>query len=240
MQIKTQGVVLNSTKYNDKYSLVHIYTKHTGRMVYMVYRTKSRNKRVPANLFTPLNLLEIDAEHFANRDIHRIKEVHNLFPYSSIPGSIQKTSIQFFIAEFLSKVLKDATDTHLTFSFVSESMKVLELAQRSCANFHLVFMVRLMHFLGIYPHVESYAKGYSFDLMLGEFVCQKPLHPHYIPSTESHMVVYLHRMTFKNMHLFKLTRQQRQEITSGILDYYKIHIQDFPLLKSVEILPQLF
>jgi DNA repair protein RecO (recombination protein O) len=46
-------------------------------------------------------------------------------------------------------------------------------------------------------------------------------------------------MHYGNMHLFRLSRQQRNVIVEYLLEYYRLHIYDFPPLKSLEVLREL-
>jgi len=48
--------------------------------------------------------------------------------------------------------------------------------------------------------------------------------------------VLLQRMNYGNMHLFGLSRSNRNTILDYLLEYYRLHVYDFPPLKSVDIL----
>ncbi len=240
MQLKTRGIVLSHVKYNDKYSIVQIYTEQSGRVAYILPRSKGKTARVSSSLFSPLNDLELEVEHQPSREIHRIREARNLYPYQSIPQQIGKTSIVFFLSDFLTKVLKDSNDSHLIYQFIADSMHVLEMTERGVANFHLVFMLRLTHFLGFYPNMEKHLPGDYFDLMAGEFVPSVPFHRHFISREESLVLARLSRINYGNMHRFAFGRNDRIAIIQHILEYYRLHIQNFTDLKSLDVLHELF
>ncbi len=240
MQLKTQGIILNNVKYNDKYSIVQIYTLHAGRIAYILPRSKGKSTKISNNLFSPLNILELEVEHQPSREIQRIREARNIFPYQTIHYDIAKTSIVFFLSDFLSKVLKDSNDSKLIYQFITNSMEVLDVSERSIANFHLVFMVNLVRFLGLYPNMENYQSGDYFDLMAGEFVSSLPLHKHYISKEESLVLSRLSRMNYGNMHRFAFNREDRIAIINHILEYYRLHVHQFPELKSLDVLHELF
>ena len=42
------------------------------------------------------------------------------------------------------------------------------------------------------------------------------------------------------MHRFALSQSDRNEIINTMLDYYRIHVYDFPEIKSLEVLRELF
>jgi DNA repair protein RecO (recombination protein O) len=240
MQLKTRGIVLSNVKYNDKYSIVHVYTEQSGRVAYILPRAKARSARVSNNLFSPLNNVELEVEHQPSREIHRIREARNLYPYQSIHQNIAKTSIVFFLSDFLSKVLKDSNDPHLIYQFIGDSMQVLEMTERGVANFHLVFMLHLVHFLGFYPNMENYHAGDYFDLMAGEFAPSAPFHRHFISKEESLVLSRLARMNYANMHRFAFGRDDRASIIQHMLEYYRLHVQNFTELKSLDVLHELF
>lgn len=240
MLYKTQAIVLNTINYNDKYMLASLYTNEFGRVTYMVPKSKSKAGKIQKSMFAPLSILEMEAEHQAKRDIQRIKEAHILYPLYSIQGNMIKTSIVFFLSEFLTRILKDTDEFQIIYNYLSQSIQVLEETQKGLANFHLVFMLKLTRFLGFYPNLEDYHKNDYFDMLNGIFVSSQPLHNHYINKIESKTLSLLARITFENMHYFEFSRQDRLNIINRMLEYYRIHLHEFQSLKSLDILHELF
>lgn len=232
--------MLSTINYNDKYVLVQIFTESFGRVTYMVSKAKGKNTKAPKSLFSPLTLLDLEVEHQASRDIQRVREARSeLFLYD-ISGSLSKTSMAFFMSEFLSRVLRDTNDSQLLFSFLEQSVQILEITDKSIANYHLVFMLKLSHFLGFYPNLEEYRENSLFDMINGEFVTYQPLHKHFLNRTDSKALSLLARISFENMHRFVFSRQDRINIINKILEYYRLHLYDFPTLKSLDVLHELF
>lgn len=237
---KTRGLVLNTINYNDKYLLAQIFTESFGRVTYMVSKSKGKNTKTPKSLFSPLAVLELEVEHQTTRDIQRIREARSeLFLYA-IAADLSKTSMAFFLSEFLTRVLRDASDSRLLFNFLDQSVQILEMTDRSIANFHLVFMLKLSHFLGFYPNVEEYKENSLFDMINGEFVIYQPLHKHFLNRADSKALSMLARISYENMHHYVFSRQDRINIINRILEYYRLHLYDFPALKTLDILHELF
>ena len=46
------------------------------------------------------------------------------------------------------------------------------------------------------------------------------------------------RLNYSTMHLFRMTRQQRSRCVDVILAYYRLHVPDFPDMKTLEVLRQ--
>jgi DNA repair protein RecO (recombination protein O) len=181
----------------------------------------------------------MEVDHQASRNIQRIKECRIEFIRNSILSDMVKSSITIFLSEFLSRILKEDTNPSL-FNYLKHSLEMLEFSNQSVANYHLVFMLKLTQFMGFYPNLDSYKKGTYFDLVNGEFVLQRPGHSHYIKQDESEVLSLLARISYSNMHLFRFSRTDRITIINKMLDYYKIHLNEFPALKSLDVLHELF
>lgn len=240
MLYKTQAIVLNTINYNDKYLLASLYTSEFGRVTYMVPKIKSKAGKIQKSMFAPLSILDMETDHLAKRDIQRIKEAQILYPLYSIQGNMIKTSIVFFLSEFLSRVLKETDEFQIIYNFLSQSVQVLEETEKGLANFHLVFMLKLTRFLGFYPNLEDYRENDYFDMLNGIFVSSQPLHNHYINKIDSKSLSLLSRISFENMHHFVFSRQDRLNIINRMLEYYRIHLHEFQTLKSLDILHELF
>jgi DNA repair protein RecO (recombination protein O) len=48
------------------------------------------------------------------------------------------------------------------------------------------------------------------------------------------------RMDYPTMHLFRMRHQERNRLLEVTLTYYRLHIPDFPELKSVAVLQDLY
>ena len=237
---KTLGIVLSTIDYNDKYYLSVIYTETMGRVTYMLPKIKSKTSRLQRSLFSPLSILELEVDHQPSREIQRIREAHNSYPLFSIPTNMVKTSIVFFLSEFLNRILKETDDYRAIFNFISYSIKVLEELDKGLANYHIVFILKLTRFLGFFPNFENYKQGDIFDMLNGIFVGQQTLHKYFINKSDSQVLSLLARINFENMDRFAFSRQDRLNIISKMLDYYRLHLHDFPELKSLDILHELF
>jgi len=238
--IKTRGIVLNTTDYNDNYSLIHIYTETYGKVTYILPKSNSKKTKVKKQLFYPLSVLNLETDHRDSREIQRVKEAHIVFSAFSIPTDLNKASMTFFLSEFLTKILRDINENNKLFEFLIHSIEILELADKNIANYHLVFILHLTRYLGFFPNLENYEQGDIFDMLNGEFTKKQPLHSHYINRIDSYVLSKLGRITYDNMHLFRFSRQDRINIINRFLEYYRIHLHDFTPMKSLEVLHELF
>ena len=236
---KTQGIVLGTSPYNDIYGIAQVFTRDYGRVSYLLPRSHGKKSNLKTSLFFPLSVLNLEVEHLPLRDVHRLREAERQFPLYDLCTNMTKVSLAFFLSEFLSRVLRESDNNEPTFDFVKNSVETLEAAEKGLANFHLAFMFGLTRFLGIYPNVEWVGRNCFFDLLQGEFVLNMPMHAHYLNREQSAYLVLLQRMNYGNMHLFRLSRNNRNDIVDYLLEYYRLHMYDFPPLKSIDILREL-
>ena len=237
---KTKGVVLANHPYNDKYSIVHIFTEEFGRMAYLLPQRKSKKQLLSKVFFMPLSLIEIEADCSGRREIYPMKEVRCLYPLHRIHTSPVKSSLLFFIAEALSKALHEAPADKRLFGYIEEAVLFLEATEQSVANFHILFLYRLARFLGFPPNLENYSEESYFDMVDGCFSAFPPIHKHYLSPGESKILHSLSRMDFSNASLFSFTKSERDAVLTYFLEYFRLHIPNFSNLKTYEVLQEVF
>ncbi len=237
---KTKGIVLHTLPYNDKYLILNIYTECFGRVSYMASNTRRKKSKIPHSLFIPLSILDMEVEHLNNRDIQRIKEAKTSCQLTQMRFDPIKNTIAMFISEVLYRVIQEKEANAQLFEYLYYSIQRLELASEGTANFHLTFLFRLSTYLGIHPNKDSYKTGCFFDLLNGIFANEIPEHNHYLNRKDSVVFARLLKINFENMALFSFTRQERMSIIKHIIEYYRLHLSDFPEIKSLAIMQNLF
>lgn len=238
---KTIGIVLHVLKYNDTSHIVEMYTEVSGRASFLVSVPRSRKAAVKSVLFQPLSLIEFEADFRPNATLYKIKEAKSYYPFSSLPYDPYKSSIALFLAEFLYRAIREEAENRPLFSYLVHSITWLDECREGFANFHLVFLMRLSRFLGLYPNLEDYHEGDYFDMLNSCFVSLRPqLHSSYISPEESGRLTRLMRMNYETMHLFGMSRTERTRCLTILNEYYRLHLPDFPLLKSLSVLQELF
>jgi len=236
----TRGIIIHSTPYNDNYSIVHAYTELYGRVSYLVARQRGKKTRLSNVNFMPLSIVEMEVAHQKTREIQRIKEVRIFFPLVNIPSHPVKNALALFLAEILYRIVRTTEADPKLFDYLCNSIRYLEILEQGIANFHLVFLMHLARYLGIFPNAESYTSGVYMDLLNGVFTTQQPSHPHYLNKAESVIFSRMLRMNYENMALFAFSRKERMMIVQHILAYYRLHSIDFPEIKSLSVMQSLF
>ena len=240
MLTSSRGLVLRTIKYKDDENIIDVYTEDEGMVSFLVRVSASRRAAVKSRLFRPMALLHVEWDRKPNARLARVKAARPDYIETSVPYDPYKTSIALFLAEFLHLVLRENPPDRPLYAYLRASVVWLDLCQRSFANFHLVFLLRMTRFLGIYPNLSERGTGRYFDLETGQFTAQAPLHNHFLMPADAARLPLLMRMNYDTMHLFRFSREERQRLLAALNDYYRLHLPAFPDLKSLDVLHKIF
>lgn len=220
--------------------IVDILTREQGRVSFICYIPKTGRGKVKKQFFQPLTLLDLVYDYRPNRKLQRFAEIRISQPYCSLPFDAYKLSIALFISEFLTYATRGEQQNNHLFDYVENSMVWLDNVSQSFANFHLVFTMHLSRFIGFFPNLSDDVRGAWFDLRDGSFSLVRPPHGDCLNPEEASVIGLLMRMNYDNMHLFRMSQAQRNRCVEIILYYYRLHVPNFPELKSFEVLKTLF
>lgn len=238
---KTVGIVLRALKYKDNSLIVDIYTECCGRASFLVPVSRSRKSAVKASIFQPLALVELEADFRPTATIYKVKDAKSYYPFSTLPYDPYKSAIALFLSEFLYRAVREESENRPLFAYLQHSIVWLDECRKGYANFHLVFLMRLSRFLGLYPNLDDYHEGDYFDLLSACFTPLRPQnHSGFIEPAEAARIMKLMRMNYDTMHLFAMNRSERARCLVIINEYYRLHLPDFPQLRSLDVLKELF
>ena len=240
MLTKTQAIMLHAIKYGETRLIVDMFTRAHGKLSFIVSLPKSPKSKVKKQYFQPLTMLEIETDVRPKVQLQKLADVRLSTAYTSIPFDFSKLSISLFMAEFLYHALRGEQQNVPLYDYVANSILWLDSQESNYANFHLVFLMRLSRFLGFYPNLENYKPGDYFDLRESIFTPQPPVHHDYLMPLEAEKIQLMMRMDWATMHLFQMSHTERNRLLEVALSYYRLHLPDFPELKSVSVLQELF
>ena len=237
---RTIGIVLHQLRFNDESVIVNIYTQQHGNLGFLVKMPKQKRSNVKTSLLRPLNILELDFDFRSNQNLQRIRDMKLHISYESLPYDYIKGTVSLFLSEFLFYALKHEMENQSLFHYLYNSLQWFDRSEKGVANFHLVFLIRLTRFLGFWPNVLDYLQGMVFDMRESAMVSVIPSHGQYLEADESSFLPFLLRMNYPTMHLFRFNRQQRARVLDVLIDYYRLHIPEFPEMKSLDVLRTVF
>ncbi len=240
MLTKTQAIVLHSLKYGESRLIVDMFTRTFGRQSFIVSIPKTSKGKIKKQFFQPLTLLEIETDIRPKLQLQKLNDVRLLTPFASIPFEPDKLAISLFVAEFLYYALRSEQRNELLYDYLEYSIMWLDGQQANFVNFHIVFLLRLTRFLGFYPNLDDYEDGDYFDLRESEFMRNPPVHRDFLHPEEAQKVQLMMRMDFPTMHLFRMSHNDRNRLLEISIKYYRLHLPDFPEMKSIEVLQALY
>ncbi len=237
MNITTRAIILNIIKYNDADAIVKAYTEQTGFAAYFIknfFKTKS-NKYKRAFL-QPASLVDLTVNHKTKGELAYIKEINVLYHYKNLYTDFDKLNIATFIRELLLQSLKNEQADADLFQFIYDSFIRLDKTDKP-ADFHLIFMMHFTKFLGFFPNLEG--KGDYFDMLNGKLSVEYIGNQH-LNKNETLLLKRLSGMIFAVKNDVNILAADRKKFIDIMLDYYRLHIEQFHIPKSVKILHRIY
>lgn len=229
-------IALRTTRISDSKSLLSVWERTHGRLTFAIPAGASREARRRRAITAPLMLFGCQCDLRPGRDIYSVRELTAADGTAVADRSPAKGMIGMFLGEFLDLMLRRADiDRHLG-DFLFGSAQALSLIEnmRAVANFHIIFLYRLAHFMGIEPNIEN--SGDIFDLREARFRATAPLHNDYLEGRAAHMTRIIARYGYDRAHRLPLDRSGRKTALDVILRYFSIHLSSLDSLKSLDVL----
>ena len=241
MHQKSEGIVLRAVKCANGTTILDLYTSAMGRMQCSIGKRGRTHSSGYGMATMPLSILDIECEVHHSAPIQRLKEWKLAYTPTELPFHPFKGSIALFVAELLLRTVYEQEANAALFAFIKQSVIALDQCQRGVANFHLVFLMHLAHFLGIYPNLTSYEEGKLFHLEEAEFITTTVSEGNslYLAEGDAKALVQLARLSYRTMYLFAMNREQRNRSLALMMDSYRIHLPGMGELRSIEVLQQL-
>jgi DNA repair protein RecO (recombination protein O) len=232
MLVKTRAIVLHYVKYSESSIIACLYTEKFGRQSYMINAVRTRRPVFPASFFLPLTLLEVDVYFRPGRELQRAKEITCILHFQTIPFQVIKSTIALFIAELLYKTLKEEEANPTLFDFLIHAIQLLDIKEEGIPNYHLVFLLDYMKFLGIYPF-QSDRKGYHEDQSV--FIL-----PPETGAGEKKGFEQLIHSSLAELGKIKLTNKTRSFLLDRIMEFYSVHLDHITGIRSLQVLKEVF
>lgn len=236
MLITTQGIVLSTLRHGESSVIARVYTMQNGNLSILVKGTLSRKKNAVHALLEPLSIIELTVRLKQTTTLHIPKEIRLSYGFSSIPFSPIKRAQGMFIAELVSKTIKEEEKNLPLFEFLIRSIHALDSDEFENPDFHLFMMLSFCRYLGITPIFTTNSPPYFFDVVDGVFV-----------SSQKDTTLNLE----KSMLIARLQKEdgskpvcqnrvERNQILHILLDYFRWHLPGFQNMHSPEILESVF
>lgn len=238
MYIDDKGIVLRCVKYDDKSFIAHLFTASRGHVAFMVNNSHGKRSATSARLFQPLSFLAFQWNPKPTATLHRMKDARLVFVQQDIPYNPVKRSVAMMLAEFMAYALSSEAENSDLYIYTEHSLQWFDAANEGYANFHLVFLLKLIRFLGIAPNVDDYDEGALFDLARSRFVSEGVPSDLMMDAREAYLLYSLSEANYATMDSIPMNRHERARMIQCLARHYALHIPGFPAIKSLEVLQE--
>jgi len=217
---KTRSVVLNHLKYGESGLIVRVFTEDFGRQSLLVHGVRKKKSKFNAQLFEPLSLLDTVFYFKENRELHTLKEARPNVILQHVFFDIRKSTLAIFLSEVLSRSLQEVESNKPLFDFLFHAIQILDIIEAGVENYHIVFLLQLSKFLGIYPKNNPAL----MDTLIG--------------SMEQHEE--FPEISLSDIGKLSLTADNRSALLDVLINYYRQHLEGMGEIKSLPVLRSVF
>lgn len=237
---KTRGIVLSTTDYGETSIVARIYTELFGQQSYLINSVRKKNPKYHYHLFQPLTPVDLVVYHKERPGLQRISEIRQQPVLNSIPFDIIKTTMILFLAEMVSKSIREEESNDELFNYIYNSIIQLDETDPAPADFHLLFLIRLTRFLGFFPTNNFSSELKFFDIRNGIFESAIPPHPHYIDPPYSEAFSSAISKSFDLSLSLSFPIEVKRKLLDAIIEFYQLHVENFGQVRSKKVLEEVF
>ena len=224
-------------KYGETSLIIDIYTRDFGQRSYIVNGVRKSNSKNSAAILQATNFLDIIAYDKKEPDkLNRLKEYKLQKYHDGIYSHPLRSMISQFMIEVLRKCIKDYEANIELYDFIDSWFSHLNSTKNPLANCLLVFLVELAGLMGFGFSNEELSFSEYFDLQEGEFTSEIPEHRYFISGTLSNYLKLIIQADKADMHEFNIQNQVRSQLLDQLIIFYRLHVESFGELKTLEIL----
>jgi len=237
MRISEKALVLQNIKHGDKKHILKLFTQHHGMITAAVNAGQSKTSKIRNAALLTLNFVEAELIFKENKEIHLITELSVYKAHSDIHQHMSKLSLAQFMHEVMLKTLKDQHGHEELFRFLEDCFDYLNAAKEGYSNLHLYFLLELSKHLGFEPQNNYTSANLFFDVREGRFGETALVWPFGLGKEESNLFSSVLKA---DILLERFTREEKHLLLDVFLNYFAFHIPGFGILKSPEVLKEVF
>jgi DNA repair protein RecO (recombination protein O) len=239
MLIKCKAIILKTVDYSENSVVLKCLTDTHGIQSYMVNGVRSKKGSIKPSHLLPLTLLELESYHQQNKGLQRIKELRCVPQLKSLHFDLYKSAIGIFMAEVIHKIVKDENHIDMPlFTFLYNSIQILDLQTEQTGNFPIFFLVHLTKYLGFYPKGSFTESTNGFDTREGLFEEYSIRNPFQLSPELSEKLFTVLQYSIADNFEVSIPYQQRTQLLELMIDYYKEHIEGVLDIKSHKVLAE--
>ncbi len=236
---KSIGIVFRSVKYSETSLILDIYTREKGMRSFIVSGVRSSKSKNKASLYQHLNILDLVAYDKDNK-LARIKECKIEHYYQQLTFDVVRSSIGLFLLEVCKNSIKEKEENIELFDFIYQRLAILDSnIPQNFGLFPIKFLLELSQYIGFMPHNNHNINNPYFDLYNGHFIPE--MTEKYVSTKEvSNSIATIDNTDINQLTSLSIPKVHRNQIIDDLLIYYRLHIDQFKDLKTLEVLRTIF
>lgn len=236
---KSIGIVFRTTKYSESSLILDVFTREKGLRSFIVSGVRSTKAKNKASLYQHLNIIDMVA-YDKDDKLARIKECQLSHYYQHLAFDVVKSSVGLFILEVCKNAIREREENVELFDFIHSRLLYLDSDKLiNLSLFSIKFMLELSQHIGFMPINNYNQDEIYFDLYNGKFKDDNT--EKYISEKDvSAAISMIDHMDMDSLHVLAYPKELRNRIVDDLVIYYRLHIEQFRDLKTLEVLRTIF
>ena len=237
---KSIGIVFRTVKYSETSLILDIFTREKGMRSFIVSGIRSSKSKNKASLYQHLNILDLVAYDKDNK-LARIKECKFEHYYQKLSFDVVRSSIGLFVLEVCKNSIKEKEENIELFDFIYHILRLLDSDEsQNLSLFPIKFLLELSQYIGFMPYNNHSESIPYFDLYNGRFIPEMT-EEKYVSSLEvSSSIATINKTDMDQLLSISIPKALRIKIIDDLIIYYRLHIDQFKELKTLEVLRAIF
>ena len=241
MIIKTEGIVLNNTKYSENSVICNIFTREYGKVGFIINGVRNNKGAIKNSHIQALNLVELDMYYNPSKSLQRIKDLKVHPQLHHIRSDAIKISISFLITELLSKSIREEEKNEELFEFIRANVLLTNNTSKTeLSNFPAYFILNLASILG--HNIANDVLHNSLEMQQGKSqgtYSSSSLNAFTFNEIEQERIFSLLSSTYQNNMGAEWNKKDRSLILNKALDYFESVVLEHSKVKSLGIIRQI-
>ncbi len=236
---KSIGIIFRSAKYSESSLILDVFTREKGLRSFIVSGVRSSKTKNKASLYQHLNILDLVAYDKDNK-LARIKECRIEHHYKKLTYDVVRSSIGLFILEICKNAIREKEENNPLFDFIYSRLVLLDGNQPiNLGLFSIKFMLELTEHIGFMPINNFHIDTPYFDQYNGKYLEHNT--EKYTSSKEvSAAISMIDHMDMEGLNVLSYPKELRNQILDDMIIYYRLHIEQFREIKTLDVLRTIF
>ena len=236
MLVDRTGIICKTIKYGESSLILDIFTPDIGMRSYICGGVRKKNTTKSA-ILRVMNIVDFVCYDKATTkaSLSRIKEVKFHKVYSQIPFDVIRGTVGMFLIEVSRKSIKHTDEARLTFDFINAKFNELDSDDVVLRDFHIRYLIDLAKVIGFELQNNWTPTHPRFSLCEGMFTVDTKQHRDTLDLKLSEIL-----SQYLAGQIPISTKEQRRQLITKLVDYYRYHVEGFTEVRSLEVLYNLY